>query len=280
MQQSAAPKASIILATYQWPEALSLVLSALLTQSEPGFEVMIADDGSDERTKKVIEEYRRRASFRIEHFWQENKGFRKCRILNEAIRAARGDTLIFLDGDCVPHKHFVAQHCTLVDEKHYVAGRRVDLSKEFTAKLSPARIEKGMLNGVATGLFKLFVDSLRKEGSKPFHRAYMVRNPLFRKAFGMERVVDLKGCNFSVRRQDMLAIDGFDESYEGYGREDTDVEIRLQNLGLKIKSAKNLCLQFHLWHKPRAFTPANEGLLDEVKTTKRVKARRGLGAAS
>lgn len=282
MQQSApsAPKASIILATYQWPEALSLVLSALLTQSEQSFEVMIADDGSDERTKAVIEEYRRRASFRIEHFWQENKGFRKCRILNEAIRAARGEALIFLDGDCVPHKHFVAQHCALVDDKHYVAGRRVDLSREFTAKLSPSRVEKGILNGVATGLFKLFVDSLRKEGSKPFHRAYMVRAPLLRKAFGMERVVDLKGCNFSVRRADMLAIDGFDEAYEGYGREDTDVEIRLQNLGLKIKSAKNLCLQFHLWHQPRAFTPANEDLLEDVKATKRVKAKRGLKVGS
>lgn len=279
-EKAAAPKASIILATYQWPEALALVLSGLLTQSEQSFEVMIADDGSDERTKAVIEAYRARAKFRIEHLWQEDKGFRKCRILNEAIRTARGDALIFLDGDCVPHKHYVAQHCALVDAKHYVAGRRVDLSKQFTERLTPARIEKGILNGVATGLFKLFVDSLRKEGSKPFHRAYMVQTPLFRKAFGMEKVVDMKGCNFSVLRAHMLAIDGFDEIYEGYGREDTDVEIRLQNLGLKIKSAKNLCLQFHLWHKSRAFTPANEHLLDEVKADKRVKAKRGMGAVS
>ncbi|RZA09118.1 MAG: glycosyltransferase [Proteobacteria bacterium] len=276
METKQTPKASIILATYQWPEALSLVLSALLTQSEQNFEVMIADDGSDGRTKAVIRAYRDRANFRIEHFWQENKGFRKCRILNEAIRKARGDTLIFLDGDCVPHKHFVAQHCALSDEKHYVAGRRVDLSQKFTAKLSPERVEKGILNGVATGLFKLFVDSLRKEGSTPFHRAYMVKTPILRRTFGLERVVDLKGCNFSVARSAMLAIDGFDETYEGYGREDTDVELRLQNLGLKIRSAKNLCLQFHLWHKSRDFTPANEHLLDEVKASKRVKAIRGL----
>jgi GT2 family glycosyltransferase len=91
-------------------------------------------------------------------------------------------------------------------------------------------------------------------------------------------VADLKGCNFSVSRAAMLAIDGFDRSYEGYGREDTDVELRLQNLGLRIRSAKNLCLQFHLWHEPRAFTPANEALLDEVRRTKRVKALRGIGA--
>lgn len=275
-----APAASIILATYQWPEALALVLSGLLTQTEKNFEVMLADDGSDERTKKTVAEYQKRGAFPIQHFWQENKGFRKSRILNQAIQAAKGKTLIFLDGDCVPHKDFVAQHVALQDGKHYIAGRRVDLSKEFTAKLTPARIEKGMLNGVASGILALFMDSLRKKGSRPFHRSYMVKAPIFRKLFGLEKVVDLKGCNFSVLREDMLKIDGFDESYEGYGREDTDVELRLLNLGLKIKSAKNLCLQFHLWHEPRAFTPVNEDLLAEVKQSKRIKAKRGIGAAS
>ncbi|MGZ6290351.1 MAG: glycosyltransferase family 2 protein [Bdellovibrionota bacterium] len=275
-----APAASIILATYQWPEALALVLSGLLTQSEKNFEVMLADDGSDERTKATVADFSKRAFFPIQHFWQENKGFRKSRILNQAIAAAQGRTLIFLDGDCVPHRDFVAQHIALQDGKHYVAGRRVDLSREFTAKLSAEKIEKGMLNGEPAGILQLFFDSLRKTGSKPFHRAYMVKNPAFRKVFGLEKVVDLKGCNFSVLREDMLKIDGFDESYEGYGREDTDVELRLLNLGLKIKSAKNLCLQFHLWHEPRAFTPVNEDLLEEVKRSKRIKAKRGLGAVS
>lgn len=276
---SSAPKASIILATYQWPEALALVLSALLTQTEKSFEVMIADDGSDARTKDVIEHYQKRAFYKIHHFWQENKGFRKSRILNQAIRAASGEVLIFLDGDCVPHKEFVAQHVALQDGKHYIAGRRVDLSKEYAAKLTPASIEAGILNGVMKGLFSLWKDSLRKKGSTPFHRAYMVKNPLFRKICGLEKVVDLKGCNFSALREHMLAINGFDESYEGYGREDTDVELRLQNLGLKIKSAKNLCLQFHLWHESRSFTPANEDLLEEVKRSKRVKALRGIEEA-
>ena len=121
MADSLAPKASIILSTYQWPEALAIVLSGLVTQSERSFEVMIADDGSDARTKAVIDGYRRRAPFEVRHFWQENKGFRKSRILNEAIRAARGTTLIFLDGDCVPHHEFVAQHLALQEPDRYVA---------------------------------------------------------------------------------------------------------------------------------------------------------------
>ncbi len=274
------PKASIILATYDWPEALAMVLSGLVTQSEKNFEVMIADDGSDERTKDVIRSYQKRVPFPIHHFWQENKGFRKSRILNEAILASQGGTLIFLDGDCVPHREFVEQHLALQEKGRYVCGRRVDLSKEYTEQLNPAQIEGGAVNGVGSGIFDLWLDSLRKGGSKPFHRAYMVRNPLLRKICGLEKVVDLKGCNFSVSRSDMLAIEGFDQSYEGYGREDTDVEIRLQNLGLKIKSAKNLCLQFHLWHEPRAFTPVNEDLLESAKKEKRVKALRGLAGGS
>ncbi len=272
-------KASIILSTYQWPEALAAVLSGLVTQSEKAFEVQLADDGSDERTKEVVESYRRRVPFPIHHFWQENKGFRKSRILNEAIKGAKGETLIFLDGDCVPHREYVAQHLALQERGHYVAGRRVDLSREFTETMTPAQIEGGALNGVGCGIFDLWLDSLRKNGSKPFHRAYLVKTPWIRRLCGLDKVTDMKGCNFSVSRQDMLAIDGFDQSFEGYGREDTDVELRLQNLGLRIKSAKNLCLQFHLWHEPRAFTPANDVLLDEVKSSRRVKALRGLGAS-
>jgi glycosyltransferase involved in cell wall biosynthesis len=275
---SPAPLASLILATYQWPEALAMVLSGLVTQTEKRFEVMIADDGSDVRTKDVIASYQCRVPFEIRHFWQENKGFRKSRILNEAIRAAGGDTLIFLDGDCVPHSEFVAQHVALQEKGRYVAGRRVDLSRDYTEMLNSQRVEGGILNGYATGLLDLFLDSLKKNGSKPFHRSYMVRSPLLRRWFKLDRVVDLKGCNFSCARADMLAIDGFDQSYEGYGREDTDVELRLQNLGLRIKSAKNLCLQFHLWHEPRGFTPANEELLESVKREKRVKALRGMSA--
>ena len=277
---NANPKASIILATYNWPEALAMVLSGLLTQTEPSFEVMLADDGSDERTRSLVQQIQKRAFFPIRHLWQENKGFRKSRILNQAILQSQGSTLIFLDGDCIPHKEFVAEHIRLQDSFSYVCGRRVDLSEDLTKQLTPEKILAGALNGETfTDLLRLWRDSLRNNGSKPFHRAYMVRAPWLRKLCGLHKVVDLKGCNFSVSRASMLAINGFDESYEGYGREDTDVELRLQHLGLKIKSAKNLCLQFHLWHKTRAFTPQNEHLLEDVRQTKRVNALRGIAEA-
>ena len=93
---------------------------------------------------------------------------------------------------------------------------------------------------------------------------------------GYEKVVDLKGCNFSVSRNAMLSINGFDEAYEGYGREDSDVEIRLQNLGLRIQSLRGLAIQFHVWHARRAFTPTNDSRLEDVRRSRRVRCERGI----
>jgi GT2 family glycosyltransferase len=92
----------------------------------------------------------------------------------------------------------------------------------------------------------------------------------------MDRVADMKGCNYSLPRAALEAINGFDEAYEGYGREDTDVELRLQNLGYRIKSMKGLALQYHVWHPRREFVPANDERLEEVRRTGRVRCERGL----
>lgn len=270
-------KASIILSAYDQAHALELVLAGLTTQSEKTFEVLLAEDDEDPHTAALVKHYSGRLNIR--HFHQPHRGFRKCRILNQAIRAATGEVLIFLDGDCIPHSEYVWEHIALQESGVYVAGRRVDLSEEVSQELTPERIADGILNGSFGFLCRLWWDGLKTSGSTPFHRAYMVRLPWLRRLTGLERVVDMKGCNFSVLRQHMLAINGFDESYEGYGREDTDVELRLQHLGLRIKSAKNLCLQFHVWHERRGFTPVNETLLQEVQATKRVRALKGLDHA-
>jgi GT2 family glycosyltransferase len=100
-------------------------------------------------------------------------------------------------------------------------------------------------------------------------------NPV-RKILGMDHVVDLKGCNYSIPRSALEALNGFDEAYEGYGREDTDIEIRLQHLGLRIKSLKGLALQFHVWHPRREFTPGNDVRLEELKKSGRVRCEKGI----
>ena len=99
---------SILLATYNWPQALKLCLESLATQTDPDFEIIIADDGSTQSTTQLIDSYKN--TLPITHLWQEDEGFRKTKILNQAIATAQGDYLIFLDGDCIVQPDFVERH--------------------------------------------------------------------------------------------------------------------------------------------------------------------------
>ncbi|MBY0469975.1 glycosyltransferase family 2 protein [bacterium] len=264
--------ASVVVATYNMPHHLALVLAGLGRQSASNFEVLICDDGSGSETKAVIQAFQQKIPFPIRHFWQEHQGFRKCRILNQAVREASGRVMIFLDGDCVPHRDFVRDHLAQQQPGYYLAGRRVELGEEISRLLTPEKVRDGFFDFPKLALIK----SAWQGETQALQRSVRVPWDWMRKLLKMNRVADLKGCNYSVPKEVIEAINGFDEAYEGYGREDTDVEIRLQNLGLKIKSLKGLALQFHVWHPRRDFTPANEDLLEEVKRTRRVRCVRGL----
>lgn len=263
--------ASILLATYEMPRHLELVLAALERQSTRDFEIIICDDGSGEATKSLIEKFTKHSPISVKHLWQEHDGFRKCRILNQGLRASRGKTLIFLDGDCVPHYKFVQDHIDQQEEGFYLAGRRVELGQEFSSSLTPERVRKGIFDGLTWPLIR----ARMKKDIELVHRSIRVPWSGLRRLLKMDRVDDLKGCNFSVSRRDMELINGFDEEYQGYGREDTDVEIRLQHLGLRIKSLKGLAIQFHVWHPRREFTPANDNRLEDLKRSKKIRCNLG-----
>ncbi len=265
-------RASLLLATYNMPKHLKMVLAALDRQSFREYEIIICDDGSDEETKQIIETFKKSSKLHVQHIWQEHKGFRKCRILNQGLRQAQGEILVFLDGDCVPHKDFIRDHVESQEKGRYLAGRRVELGEKISAWLEPKHVAQGFFDFPHPRL----ILSVMQGDTEHLQRTIRVKAPWLRKKLGMERIDDLKGCNYSVSRADLEAINGFDEEYEGYGREDTDVELRLQNLGLKIKSLKGLALQYHVWHPRREFTPANDERLEEIKRTGRVRCKNGL----
>ena len=267
-----APKVSLFVSTYEMPKHLGLVLAALERQSFRSFEILICDDGSGDETRKLIQDFQSRSQLVVRHFWQEHDGFRKCRILNQAARGASGSVFVFLDGDCVPHRDYVRDHVDQQQEGFYLAGRRVEVGPILSATLTPEKISKGFLDYPSWALIR---SSLAGE-TEFLHRSFRVRAPWLRKLLNMNRVVDLKGCNYSVPRSAIESINGFDEAFEGYGREDTDVEIRLQNLGLKIKSMKGLAVQFHIWHPRREFTPSNDTRLEETKKSGRFRCEKGL----
>lgn len=264
--------ASLFVSTYEMPKHLRLVCAALLRQSFTDYEIFICDDGSGEETAGIIRDFARASKVPVHHVWQENRGFRKCRILNEALRRAKGETCVFLDGDCVPHRDYVRDHVEHQESGRYLAGRRAEVGQELAGRLTVADVEQGFFDGP----HPRFLASVLRGDSEYFQRTVRVSWPPARRLLKMDRVDDLKGCNYSVARANLLAINGFDEEYEGYGREDTDVELRLQNLGLMIKSMKGLALQYHVWHERRGFTPANDERLEEVRRTRRVWCEQGV----
>lgn len=269
-------RASLFVTTYEMPRHLELVLAALERQSTRDFELILCDDGSGPETQGVIEAYRKRLPVPMTHVWQEHQGFRKCRILNEGLRKSRGETMIFLDGDCVPHKDYVRDHLEQQESGRYLAGRRVELGPDLSAKLTVERVRQGFFDWPRPAL----IASVFKKDTEHLQRSFRVPFAPLREKLGMNRIDDMKGCNYSVSRTALVdELNGFDEAYEGYGREDTDVELRLQNLGLKIKSMKGLAIQFHVWHPRREFTPANDSRLEELKRNGRVRCEQGFSRA-
>ena len=267
----AAPKVSLFVATYEMPKHLALVCAGLERQSFQDFEVIFCDDGSGDPTRIVIEQFKASVSQTVHHVWQEHSGFRKCRILNEGLRRSSGSLFVFLDGDCIPHRDFVHDHVAMQKEGTYLAGRRVELGPVISKELTVDSVRSGLLDRPNWKLFK----SVWTGDSEYFQRSLRITWPPLRRVLKLDRVVDLKGCNYSVPRAAMEKLNGFDEAYEGYGREDTDVELRLQNMGLKIRSLKGMAIQFHVWHPRRDFTPGNDERLDQLRNSGKIRCTQG-----
>ena len=234
---------SILLATYNWPQALKLCLESLSTQTDLDFEIIIADDGSSAQTKNLIEAIQPKFPVKITHLWQEDQGFRKTHILNQAIEAAGGEYLIFLDGDCIVQPDFIAEHRKLAQADHLVTGSRVLLNESLS---------KDLLSWTQWD-FKKFANNLlsfRLSGgiNKYWPLKIKLGNGAWRnyQKFVWRRI---KGCNMACWKADALAIRGFDETMTGWGHEDADFVFRLQNRGLIRKSGSWSTEVLHLHHR-------------------------------
>lgn len=234
---------SVIVTTYNRPDALALVLAGLRAQSERDIEIIVADDGSTEDTGAAIRAAASAAGApSIRHVWQEDRGFRAGAARNRAAAQAQGDYLIFLDGDCVPRPDFIARHRALAERGWMVAGTRALLSEAFTrealARREPIHLwhplhwraahRRGEINRLLP-LAALPLGPLRKLAS---HRWQRVRT-----------------CNLAVWRDDFFAVNGFDESFQGWGFEDSDLAVRLLNRGVRRKEGAYAIAVLHLWHR-------------------------------
>jgi len=242
---------SVMLATYNWPEALSLCLHSLNAQTDACFEVIIADDGSRADTTEFIRGFHSVARFPLRHVWQEDIGFRKAKILNAAIAQAQGSYLVFLDGDCLVQPDFIAQHRAFARQGHLVTGSRVLLNEATTKKLLLSQTKAGLFESVWS--FQEFFWQL------PWLRLSSAVNKFFplviKIPFNPLRIYSkfvwrrIKGCNMACWKFDADKIGGFDESLTGWGHEDADFVFRLQDSGVRRISGAWATEVLHLHHK-------------------------------
>jgi len=237
---------SLIVSTYNRPDALERVLAGCVMQYDPSYEIIVADDGSKAETQAVIERIAETTPIRIQHVWHPDEGFRLAAIRNKGIAEARGDYLIFLDGDCVPQHDFVLQHRLLAQTGSIVTGSRILLDEALTREVIEQKIAlpnqkslfwlKQRMAGKANKIAPLFI----KLPDSDWRRL---------KRFKWRGI---KGCNMSAWRRDLEQVNGFDESFVGWGHEDADLVVRLANCGIHRKLGAYATEIFHLWHREQA----------------------------
>jgi glycosyltransferase involved in cell wall biosynthesis len=256
------PTVALIINTYQQPEYLVRVLRAVSRQRELPDEVWVAEDDTHAGTAKVCAEWFGSQKIAGGHVRQEHNGFRRARILNEAIIRAKADYVVFLDGDTVPHWQFVSDHRELAQSQMFVQGHRALIeqgaAKHFgTSDALP--LLRTMLTGQMRGLQHTF------------------RWPIPQKRV-LTNLKGIRGCNLGIWRSDLVAVNGYNEAFVGWGREDSELAVRLINAGVRRLDVRGRAMCYHLWHPPASRTglTTNDDLLQKAIDTKARRCEMGL----
>lgn len=256
---------SLIVTTYNWPEALGLTLASVMRQSLLPQEVIIADDGSGSTTARVVADWQRRAPMPVRHVWQEDIGFRLARSRNRAIAAARNEYLLLIDGDMLLHSRFVEDHIHCARPDCFIQGSRPQLSAATTARL---------LRTGDTGVGVLTPGLQR--------RAYALRSPLLSRWASKVKASlgGIQGCNQSFWRRHAVQVNGYDERFTAWGPEDREFAARLLHIGVKRNYVRHRAIAFHLHHATRALQSVNpqERLLQDTLSARAVWCEIGLDA--
>ena len=257
------PKASVIISVYKDTEALNSVLNGLDRQTEQDFEIIVTEDCESEEMQTFLAEYKKRDNFH--HLSQPDDGWRKTLAVNRAISSAKAKYLMFLDGDCIPNKYFVADHLATAEHGKFLTGRRVYLGPIVSKLLRKkpkfiSYLENRLIFLLL--LIPLHLDKVRNyEVGLPSHFFQWLRG---------KKLVGVIGCNFSCYKEDMYAINGYNEDLPGVGAEDSDLQWRFEGLGMASKSVKFLIPVYHLYHKHER--PGYEDNLVIINETRKLKA--------
>ena len=267
---NASDPVSVVITTYNRSDALLAVLDGLARQTDRNFEVIVADDGSREEQRRLVLESSVARALRVCHVWHPDIGFTAARIRNRGVAAAHSPYIVFLDGDCVPEVDFIARHKALAQTGFFVNGSRVLLSPGLTQ-----RVVAGVEPICGRSRLYWLGQRLLGRASKLTHLLRLPDGPR-----RIERAFSWKGirsCNLGVWRADFERVDGFDESFAGWGHEDADFVLRLHHGGVMRKNGYCATEVFHLWHREanRDKESKNAQLVRERMQTGLVRAALG-----
>lgn len=263
---------SVIITTYNWPEALDASLQSLLTQEDQNFEILVADDGSTNATAELIKNRYSSGSMPVTHIYHEDQGFRAGTIRNKAVARSQGDYLIFLDGDCVVFPNFIKIHRHLAAKGYFVPGNRMLLTESFTQKVLSEKIP------LHSQSITYFVSRwLAGKINRIIPLIHLPMGPL--RLIHPLRWQKAMTCNLAVWKDDFIAVNGFDELFQGWGYEDSDLVIRLIHNGIKRKEGRFAVPVIHLWHRKNDQSQHDKNfqrLMERLHEQEFIRAEKGL----
>lgn len=251
-------KTALLISTYNWPDALELIFLSIIKQTKLPDEILIADDGSDKTTLDLINKFKNILKTPIIHIWHKDDGFQKSQILNKTIAKSSSDYIIQIDGDCILHKNFIEDHITKSQQNCYLYGSRVNIQKKQIDTLYKHK----KIN------FHPFSKGIKKRGRAlrltPISNLYKPHSFLSKK---------YRGCNTSFLKKDFIKINGYDENFTGWGKEDSELALRFHNIGLQAKRLKHSGILYHIWHTESSKNNLENNIQTEEETISLKKKR-------
>ncbi|CAA9892276.1 GT2 family glycosyltransferase [Candidatus Methylobacter favarea] len=232
---------SVIVTTYNWPDALALCLESLYCQEDKNFEIIIADDGSTLINRAQAQTYCLKSPVSIKYIHHEDQGFRAAAIRNKAVAQSKGDYLLFIDGDCILRPNFITRHRQLAAAGHFIPGNRILLSQAFTQEVLTQHIPL-YLKPLPYFIFLRLQNKINRISALLRLPLGPVRN------LQPNKWQKAMTCNLAIWKNDFMRMNGFDELFEGWGFEDSDLVIRMIHSGIKRKEGRFAVSVLHLWH--------------------------------
>ncbi len=255
-------KVSLVITTYNNPAFLELVLKSVLRQRVMPDEVIIADDGSTEETRRLVKRYAELIPVPMVHSWIPDRGFRVAKSRNMAIAKSTGEYIVIIDGDMVLSSHFIEDHIRIRQEGCFVAGSRARLKRNATQERCKTMNDR----------FSFFSKGLSR-------RLVMIRSRLLHRLIkGHDGLRNARSCHMAFWKRDFVLVNGFEEEFEGWGSEDSELVVRFYNNGLKRKNAKLMAPAVHLYHNEKTKDNAerNAQMLRDAMNTNKMRARKGI----